>query len=136
MNKELNIGDYVRTKNKTFQPSQIAKIKNIEKDMVYKGQKCLNLDHNLLTNYEFLIYKEDILKSSPNIIDLIEVGDYVNGSKVINVVKDKHYGNYVSVEYSIIKNFEVQIAEIYDEEDIKSIVTKEQFESMEYKIGE
>ena len=122
----MNVGNYVRTKNKQFQPSQIAKIKNIEKDMVYKGQKCLNLDHNLLNNYEFLIYEEDVIKSSPNIIDLIEVGDYVNGSYVEGFIeKNKFQNKLIITEAGMIDN-----------NDIKSIVTKEQFESMEYKVGE
>ena len=125
----MKVGDYVRTKNKQFQPSQIAKIKNIEKDMVYKGQKCLNLDHNLLTTYEFLIYEEDIIKTSPNIIDLIEVGDYVNGHKVIYTIGNINKRNYV--EYvNMDELLEIKL------EQITSILTKEQFESMEYKVGD
>lgn len=59
-------------------------------------------------------------KSSPNIIDLIEVDDYVNGERVF-FVDNKAY----TVE-----------GNDYTESEIKSIVTKEQFESMEYKVGE
>ena len=120
----MNVGDYVRTKNKQFQPSQIAKIKNIEKDMVYKGQKCLNLDHNLLNNYEFLIYEEDVIKSSPNIIDLIDVGDYVNGSYVEGFIeKNKFQNKLIITEAGMIDN-----------NDIKSIVTKEMYSSVEYRV--
>ena len=54
----------------------------------------------------------------------MKVGDYVNGERVINIIKKYKYLE-VSDEEIII-----------DEKDIKSIVTKEQFESMEYKIGE
>ena len=67
-------------------------------------------------------HRKDIINASYNIIDLIEVGDYVNGERVINIIK-KHKYLEVSDEEVII-----------DEKDIKSIVTKEQFESMEYKI--
>ena len=56
---------------------------------------------------------------SPNIIDLIEVGDYVNGYKV----EDLDNLGYIDFGGDEIK---------YD--DIKSIVTKEQFERCEYKI--
>jgi len=67
------------------------------------------------------------LKSSPNIIDLIEVGDYVNGSRVIFVdKKDKH----ITVSCSVNENG------LFYEDDIKSIVTREQFESMKYEVGE
>ena len=51
----------------------------------------------------------------------IEVGDYVNGEKVT----DTWNGNRIETHRS---NFH--------EDNIKSIVTKEQFESMEYKVGE
>ena len=69
-----------------------------------------------------------IIKSRPRIIDLIEAGDYVNGYRVLNVLDFNDNSKMLSLE-----NF-------YDSkitnEDIKSIVTKEQFSCMEYKIGE
>lgn len=72
--------------------------------------------------------KGTISKASHNIIDLIEVGDYVNGYLVLNVLDFNDNTRILSLE------------RIYDnkitEEDIKSIVTKEQFENMEYRIGE
>ena len=62
------------------------------------------------------------IKSSPNIIDLIEVGDYVNGEKVTD--KFDYLLAFGNNDY--YKN----------ENEIKNIVTKEQFEEMEYKIGD
>jgi hypothetical protein len=123
---EINVGDYVRTKNKTFQPSQIAKIVGMEKDSGYKNQYYITLDHNLIPDYEFHIYKEDIDKSSENIIDLIQVGDYVNGSKVIDIRTDEELEIGVESDnliYHYIQN-----------KDIKSILTHEQFEANAYKI--
>lgn len=116
---KLNVGDYVRTKNKApFEPSQIAKITDIKKDEGYKNQYFITLDHNLPTTYDFHIYSEDVIKSSPNIIDLIEIGDYVNGECVINV-----------------DSIEVYTRDgMYLNEDIKSIVTKESMESVTYYV--
>lgn len=119
----MQIGDYVRTKKRGFQPPQIAKIRGMEKDSGYHNQYFIELDHNLIPDYEFCIYKEDIEKSSPNIIDLIKVGDYVNGEKVVDIIK-KH-------KYLAVSDEAVIICEKY----IKSIVTKEQFKIMEYKLG-
>ena len=108
----MKVGDYIRVDN---------------------GCICKVLDYTDISDNDFyvntdseynVIYKSWIVKSSPNIIDLIEVGDYVNGERVINIIKTHKYLE-VSDEEIII-----------DEKDIKSIVTKEQFESMEYKIGE
>lgn len=60
-----------------------------------------------------------------NIIDLIEIGDYVNGYYVedvketfINIATGSNYFQSPSIS----------------EEDIKTIVTKEQMESMQYEV--
>ena len=59
---------------------------------------------------------------SSNIIDLVQVGDYVNGEKVLSIDTDD------CKDYNINNKG-------WNCFEIKSIVTKEQFESMEYKIG-
>ena len=74
------------------------------------------------------VLKEDIIKSSPNIIDLIEVGDIVNygligGGMVLHKENDKITTN--TLLFGILKN-----------KDIKTLITKEQIENMEYKVGE
>ena len=64
-------------------------------------------------------------QTSDNIIDLIKAGDFVNGYKVYAVLEDMlHLVNYNGL---IIKVAERQI---------KSVVTSEQFKSVEYKVGE
>lgn len=65
-----------------------------------------------------------ITKHSKNIIDIIEVGDYVNGKEVYN-----ENGKLAIELVECIPPFE-HIEDI----DIKSIVTKEQFENAEYKV--
>ena len=134
----MQVGDYARTKKRGFQPPQIARIRSMGKDSGYHNQYYIELDHNLIPDYEFRIYEEDIEKSSPNIIDLIEVGDYVNGWPV---VKHAHTGDlyttYVYVGGKGFTTFEDYCTELKteDEDFIESIVTKEQFEAMEYKVG-
>ena len=61
-------------------------------------------------------------KASHNIIDLIEVGDYVNGSKVA-IIDDNGKALGVFEDY------------IY-ENDIKEILTHEQYEANCYKVVE
>lgn len=63
-------------------------------------------------------------KVSENIIDLIEVGDYVNGEPVEKVEKNEF-------DYIEITTTTEYITEDYY---IKSIVTKEQFSKIEYRI--
>ena len=127
----MKVGDYVRTKKRCFQFQQIAKITNMVKDSGYNNQYYITLDHNLLPDYEFTIYEEDIIKSSPNIIDLIEAGDYVNGIYI-----EENNGKYLETledDYDNSRLGHIEFIKIYPN-DIKSIVTKEQFESMEYKV--
>ena len=75
-------------------------------------------------------------KVSPNIIDLIEVGDYVNGSKVIDISiigKDKEKWVWVEqMEDTDNKYGDDYVG--YNNEQIKSIVTHEQMEQMAYVI--
>ena len=106
----MKAGDYVRTDT-----GQIGKITYFEGDMV-------RIDCDKFITYQS--NHNEITKISPNIVDLIEVGDYVNGSKV-TFVKDK--GVYTEDATTYGESF-------WDLENIKSIVTKEQFSQMEYKL--
>ena len=71
--------------------------------------------------------KKYMINCSYNIIDILEIGDYVNGYYVEDVLK-----TFVNV--AVGSNY-FQSPTIY-EKDIKSIVTKQQFENMAYKVGE
>lgn len=109
----MKVGDYVRTKKGTiyqFNSTSSKALSGVKKYMV---------------------------KSSPNIIDLIEVGDYVNGYPVEEVYQpiNKEIGKLIKFSTDNVSGWEYEAEEI-TETDIKSIVTKEQFESMEYKVGE
>ena len=69
------------------------------------------------------MWYNDIIKSSPNIIDLIQVEDYVNGCEVSFVGTNAVEVLWYKDEY-----------EWFSQDKIKSIVTKEQFESVEYRL--
>ena len=86
----------------------------------------------------------DILKASYNIIDLIEVGDYVNGYKIdyINLNCESPFlrsNQPYRVDNTLYRTL-IEKGKDYNqplhfyEEDIKSIVTKEQFNSMKYEV--
>ena len=66
-------------------------------------------------------------KASHNILELIEVGDYVNGYPVESMFGS----NGVVLDINYQKN---AIPQIVNQEEIKSIVTKEQFESIKYSL--
>lgn len=72
---------------------------------------------------------EDIIgEPSFNPIDLIEVGDYVNG-RLVCKNDEENYLYLIGIDAD---------DNMYEEnlKDIKSIVTKECFESMEYRLGD
>lgn len=128
---DIKVGMYVRTNY------GIAKI--IKTDFIneYLDKPFLVVDRELEIgliggNDESLCDKKDIIgEASFNIRDLIEVGDYVNGHLVTKISKDGFiwlegydiYGTWNYVDF---------INEWGD--NIKSIVTKEQFESMKYEV--
>lgn len=116
----MKIGDYVRINN--GQIAKIVKIKEYKKwtNIIYTDI-TIDLHEDRSCNDNF-IDEENIIKSSPNIIDLIEVGDYVNGYLVEFVDKDD--------------KMLICFGATLDNEDIESIVTHEQFESMKYKVVE
>lgn len=87
-----------------------------------------------MTNPESYIVKEP----SYNIIDLIEENDYINGLRVEKNKYGELYTSYVYYGGDIGKMCEVYTTWLkeYKEDEIYSIVTKEQFSQMEYKVVE
>ena len=129
---ELKEGMYVRYIPTlgiyTQKISKITKVKNCLLDMAY-----------YLDNSEepvFSSHFDDIVGASENIIDLIEVGDYVNGLRVEKNKYGELYTSYVYYGGDIGKMCEVYTTWVkeYKKDEIYSIVTKEQFESITYKV--
>ena len=107
---KLEVGQFVRTKR-----DGIGKIISLS---IGEEDECCFIE---LSNRRTGIKEHNILKASHNIIDLIEVGDYVNG----DLVKSIQIDSYKS--FNLNNNG-------WDCDEIKSIVTKEQFEAMQYKV--
>ena len=133
----MKVGDYVRTKS-----GFIDKIININ-DFREPSMKYA-LEQPGWNDDIVFIGEEDIIKSSPNIIDLIEVGDYLNGFRVNKIERDNSstiikIGNST---FNVLENEEIYTPSNDNNngyakiEKLKSIVTKEQFESIKYEIGE
>ena len=120
----MKVGDYVRTPQ-----GVIAKIIDIKEET---GQYFLNGNAVSLESKNYIADKNitigENFKHSSNIINLIEVGDYVNGGKVY----EKEEG-YIVINADFGRIFEFM--NIY-EKDIRTIVTHEQFSQMEYKVGD
>ena len=113
---KLEVGQFARTKLGT-----IGKIENNSCYIKLRLKKG---------NY-IAIEEDDILKTSYNIIDILEEGDYVNGYKVS--FKDNDYKPFVQCDYPVQEGTTNHYR--FYEEAIYSIVTKEQMEQISYKVG-
>lgn len=127
---ELKVGMYVRTINdKAVGNGVIGKIKYIN-EREHKGKTKIYYSVWVDKKTWFEITKEDYVlgkvKAKENIIDLIDVGDYVNGCLVTRICIDEETGKKYLNMYGSISEWE--------NEDIKSVVTKEQMEAIKYVI--
>ena len=120
---KLEVGQFVRLKS-----GYICKIINIndfrEPNMKY------GVEANYLKDVMF-IGDDDVVKASYNIIDLIEEGDYVNGYKVVDII---HNNRKLEPSTMVYCEYGNNYIGFYNEE-IKSVITHEQMEQMEYKVG-
>lgn len=145
----MKVGDYVRTDK-----GYIAKISDfkehytkgkrlgfkeevIENFLLLDDKQCEiieSIDYSIPPCYpsdeELKKIKSHIIKSSPNIIDLIEENDFINGMKIAEIKSNKN-----GVLKCMVDSDYEFITTILNNE-IESVLTKEQFESMEYKVGE
>lgn len=122
---KLEVGQFVRFKDKRGN-EYIRKIVEIPEDNRYAS---LYLDKD--ANYSKGLSIKNVIKASYNIIDILEVGDYVNGERIINIIPIDICGNEILDNQHIF----TKDGEIFENE-IKSIITKEQFEQMSYEIVE
>lgn len=132
----MKVGDYVRNK---YDIAKIIDIKNnngidilvFDKPICFLvNKKTGEIKDDRLLNRLAIIDGVDVskIKSSPNIIDLIEVGDYVNGHRVLDIAQAPVRALYLednSQKRALIPRLN---------KEIKSIITKEQFSQMEYKL--
>ena len=119
--EEIKVGEYVRSKD-----GYIGKVEKLKHDMEYNQNYLICEKDNVMASN----YTENIVKHSPNIIDLIEEGDYVNGKLVSNVDKVERK-NFIEWE-----DGDMYSTEIPNDKFIKDIVTKEQFNQMKYIVGD
>ena len=128
---KLEVGQFIRTND-----GYINKIEKVNQfNVLVDGRDLFGEKLNIPNN--------EITKASYNIIDILEEGDYVNGYYVSKIWEKDEITHYVDETSIKRKQREIVIQapsyggiEILKNKDIKSIVTKEQFEQMSYKIGE
>jgi hypothetical protein len=124
----MKLNDYVRTKDGVI--GKVTKEQPFMNDiLIFLDNKQGNITYQSKDGVFKVNHKEDIIKSSPNIIDLIEAGDYVNGEKVIRLFNPT-FLSMGELPYVITDKNK------YEPQEIENVVTKQQFSQMEYKVGE
>ena len=118
---EINVNEYIRTADGKI--GKFDRYSSMPNTSIYKSPfNCFIKLQGRKTPLQ--CHRDYIANHSKNIIDLIEVGDYVNGYKVSR----KDTGVIVVFDYfGFARGIKI--------EEVKSIVTKEQFASMEIQIG-
>lgn len=130
---KLKKGMYIRTED-----GRICKILKLNEPFEDDGY----LDHNDIGSAS--IQEKNVIKASFNIIDLIEVGDYVNGYKIdytnlkceTPFLRSNQPYRVDNTLYSelIKKGKDYNQPLHFYNDDIKSILTKEQFNSCKYVV--
>lgn len=123
---ELREGMYIRTKLNDFcNMISIRKIEEIDED----DNNKFWIDDYIMDTFgdeQNKLSEEDVDKASFDITDLIEIGDYVNGSPVCDIKQDENGKTWIYTDSEYRYG--------YLKEEIKSVVTKEMFYLVKYEV--
>ena len=115
---EIEVGEYVRTIY-----GEIFKVTHLSKQKIKYVVVDKEVDRNEdRAENDNVLNITEIAKHSKNILDIVEVGDYINTNKVYEITK-----NYISVGNITIGRRNIK--------NIRTILTHEQYEQNCYKVG-
>lgn len=104
-------GMYARTDN-----GIIGKIINSNSDEIINGPELL------VNNKIYCVERDSIREIKESVIDLLEVGDYINGERILDIT-----GDYIHTNETNHNKF-------YLGKNIKTILSKEQYQSNCYAV--
>lgn len=113
----IEVNDYVRINMDNRNCIGIGRVSRIVNETIYVN---MNNKYNLPVSFQI----DKIVKHNKIISEVVEVGDYVNGKLIHKIDKGS---NYCYLYYGNCKTFV--------DYQIKTILTKEQFEANCYKVG-
>ena len=123
---ELKEGMYIKTKLNDFcNLVAIRKIEEIDED----DDNKFWIDDYIMDTFgdeQNKLSEEDVDKASFDITDLIEIGDYVNGSPVCDIKQDENGKTWVYTDSEYKYG--------YLKEEIKTVATREEFYLIEYEV--
>ena len=111
----------------------------------YVRTKDGKIDKVINSNFYMSIYVEcekglylieNIVKHSKQLIDLIEVGDYVNGLEVEQVLKVREFKGFRGSKKFAFTHIKFSLpGGMIEDKEIRTILTKEQYMANCYKVG-
>lgn len=114
---EIEVGEYVRTDN-----GEIHKVIDIEKGSI-----------KIKSQYKEWIGLCCIVNHSKQLIDLVEVGDYVNGREVKHIAMFEGFPDYPKLIF--VDETHLIPDDTCENDEIQTILTKEIYMANCYKIG-
>ena len=122
----MEINDFVISKNRLV----IGQITEI-----FKANEQAKICVNKKSNIIIPIGMNNILKSSPNIIDLIDKGDLVNGYIIVDKIVDPISNRTKLITEHNIYNwqYDASLLQFYNE-DIETVLTKEKINDENYIV--
>ena len=123
----IEVGEYVRTNR-----GEICKVLGISPEL-RDGKRLYSHKSYYLDTKKGSLTEPFIINHSKNIIKLIEESDYVNGYKVLAIEKYFEVQPY-RISIMVYKTKDAEFWKSLEEQDIKNVVTKEQFSSVEYRL--
>lgn len=117
----IEVNEYVRTNS-----GLIFKVNEITYDEEYK-------DYLYKESFLLVDWKENIVKHSKQLIDLIEVGDYVNGREVKHIAMFEGFPDYPKLIF--VDETHLIPDDTCENDEIRTILTKEIYMANCYKVG-
>lgn len=127
----IEVNEYVRTKT-----GLIAQIKSIDyENEIYKFDKDVYTNafgFVTTTIYNNEMFQKMIKRHSKQLIDLVEVGDYVNGREVKHIAMFEGFPDYP--ELIFVDETHLIPDDTCENDEIQTILTKESYMANCYKV--
>lgn len=126
----IEVNEYVRTKDGKI--GVFDRYSSRKENSLYKSPfNCFIKIKNRKTPLQCC--EDYIVKHSKQLIDLVEVGDYVNGREVKHIAMFEGFPDYPKLIF--VDETHLIPDDTCENDEIQTILTKEQFETNCYKVG-
>ena len=122
----IEVNEYVRINMDNRNCIGIGRVSRIVNETIYVN---MNNKYNLPVSFQI----DKITKHSKQLIDLIEVGDYVNGREVKHLAMFEGFTDYPKLIF--VDETHLILDDTCENDEIQTILTKERYMANCYKVG-